>query len=42
METIMYVIIGIMGLSILFSIVGFIINYVMDKDDRKKEMVMGK
>ena len=36
MEAIMYVIIGIMGFSILFSITGLIIKHFMDKDDRKQ------
>ena len=42
METVMYVIIGILGISILFSITGLIINHFLDKDDRSQQMAMGK
>ena len=42
MEAVMYVIIGIMGVSILFSITGLIINHLIEKDDRKQQISIGK
>ena len=36
MEAVIYFIIGIMGFSILFSIVGLIITYTMNKNEHSQ------